>query len=555
MIPTPQQQIILDSMGDVIVSAPPGTGKTTVALLKAAQDASSLNPRQKVLFLTFSNSAVESITLTRTRVLGKTLMSGKLKITNFHQFALELLQSYGGAAGFGSPLRIVDKLTELYLSNFETGDTAKKGYISFDEFVPSLNSIFQLNNSLQQVIASLYPIIIVDEFQDTDSGQWELIKRIGAEAKIICLGDPDQMIYEWRGASAERFNEFRSWKPTAVVQPLDLEQNCHRFSSQKIIQIARLLRNNETLPSWVNQRSEVVHLAGWYNKNQCKAELVSFIHRVRSGGAKTIAVLCRSNDTARKVSSWLKDSTVGGHCAVAMPHYFQTPERHMEVAIAILRALALFIDSAAYNNSGDIIKALHWLGLIPVALSNRNPPGNNRITAQNKLWTLANRLANNQPVPSNLSRFTNQIHQIVYSYLWPAQSAVELYEKVLDLPYISSFVRDAEELLGSAIRQLCARFSFMGTEDRMRTHIDMADSIAAAYHAERSHGKPKPLTVMTMHQAKGREYDAIIFMYSAFGRTPSNAQEADAEYRLYYTAVTRAKHRVLLLVQHRPRRR
>ena len=104
MIPTPQQQIILDSMGDVIVSAPPGTGKTTVALLKAARVAKSLARKQKVLFLTFSNSAVESITLTRFRVLGHTLLSRKLKITNFHQFALELLQSYGVAVGFGSPL-------------------------------------------------------------------------------------------------------------------------------------------------------------------------------------------------------------------------------------------------------------------------------------------------------------------------------------------------------------------------------------------------------------------------------------------------------------------
>jgi len=60
---------------------------------------------------------------------------------------------------------------------------------------------------------------------------------------------------------------------------------------------------------------------------------------------------------------------------------------------------------------------------------------------------------------------------------------------------------------------------------------------------------------MTMHRAKGREYDAIVFMYSAFGRTPQTPQEADAEYRLYYTAVTRAKQRVLLLVQHSSRRR
>jgi len=363
------------------------------------------------------------------------------------------------------------------------------------------------------------------------------------------------MIYEWRGASAERFNEFRRWRPSAVVRPLDPEQNSHRFLSQRIIQIARLLRNNETLPSWVNQSSEIVHLAGWYNKNQCKAELVSFVRRVRSGGAKTIAVLCRSNDTARKVSSWLKDPTIGGHCAVRLRHHFQTPERHMEVAIAILRAIALFIDGAIYNRPGNSVKAFRWLGLIPVALSNCGSPGRNRLNAQNRIWGIADQMSNNQPLPASFSRVINRIHQIVNSYFWAAQSATEVYEQMKNLSYIAPYIKNAEELLGYALKELCARFCLMGTEVRTKTHIDIADSIAAAYHAERSHGKAKPLTVMTMHRAKGREYDAIVFMYSAFGRTPQTPQEADAEYRLYYTAVTRAKQRVLLLVQHSSRRR
>ena len=555
MILTRQQQIILNSTGDLVVSAPPGTGKTTVALLKAAQVADSLTSRQKVLFLTFSNAAVESIVIARAKVLGHSLMSGKLRITNFHQFAFEFLQSYGAAAGFGSPLRIVDKLTETYLDNFEVGDVAKKGYISFDEFIPSLNEILELNNSLQEVIASLYPMIIVDEFQDTDSGQWELIKKIGERAIMICLGDPDQMIYEWRGASIERFNEFRRWRPTAIVQPLDPQENCHRFSSKRIIQIARLLRNNQTLPSWVNQPSEVVHLAGWYNKSQCKAKLMSFVRRVRSDGAKTIAVLCRSNDLARKVSNWLKDPTVGGRCSGVIPHHFQTPERHMEVAIAILRAIALFIDGTITNRKQDVANALRWIGLIPVALSNRSSPGKNRISVQNRLWDMAGQILDDQPTPPNLSRLIAQIRQVVTSHLWATRSVDKVFEEIKRIPHIACFISDAEELLGPALKELFARFAAMGAETRMKTHLDMADSIAVAYHAERSHGKPKPLTVMTMHQAKGREYDAIVFMYSEFGRAPINAQEADAEYRLYYTAVTRAKHRALLLVQHRPRQR
>lgn len=165
-----------------------------------------------------------------------------------------------------------------------------------------------------------------------------------------------------------------------------------------------------------------------------------------------------------------------------------------------------------------------------------------------------NGLLSGQPPQENFSDLLNNITQFTTSCLWPAQASADIFEALRNSPPIGRYIQEAEVLLGAALQELLNRFSTAGAALQIGYHIELVDRLATAYHAERSHGKPKPLTVMTMHQAKGREYDAVAIIYRAFGRLPSTPKEADAEARLYYTAVTRAKRRVLLLVQHRPRR-
>jgi DNA helicase-2/ATP-dependent DNA helicase PcrA len=71
----------------------------------------------------------------------------------------------------------------------------------------------------------MYPTIILDEFQDTNFGQWNVVKALGGVSTLFALADPEQRIYDWIGADPERLNHFRAaFAPTEI----DLSQDNHR---------------------------------------------------------------------------------------------------------------------------------------------------------------------------------------------------------------------------------------------------------------------------------------------------------------------------------------
>lgn len=60
----------------------------------------------------------------------------------------------------------------------------------------------------------MYPVIILDEFQDTSADEWQLIQLLGTQSKLIALADPEQRIYDFRGADPKRITQFiESFKP------------------------------------------------------------------------------------------------------------------------------------------------------------------------------------------------------------------------------------------------------------------------------------------------------------------------------------------------------
>src|SRR5260370_23051915 len=80
-----------------------------------------------------------------------------------------------------------------------------------------------------------YPLIIVDEFQDTNADEWDIIQLLGQASTIVASADPDQRIYEFRGASPARIQEFIStFKPSIF----DFSADNHRSAGTDIITFA-----------------------------------------------------------------------------------------------------------------------------------------------------------------------------------------------------------------------------------------------------------------------------------------------------------------------------
>ena len=84
----------------------------------------------------------------------------------------------------------------------------EEGRVCFDLFAPSVADLFEKSAKLRQLIGSRYPVIVLDEFQDTNADQWRVVKALGAHCTLIALADPEQRIFDFIGADPERLQHF-----------------------------------------------------------------------------------------------------------------------------------------------------------------------------------------------------------------------------------------------------------------------------------------------------------------------------------------------------------
>ena len=77
----------------------------------------------------------------------------------------------------------------------ETRDLARRGTYVFDQLAPVTATLLERSPALRHLYSDRYPLVIVDEFQDTNLDQWRVIQALARGSTIICLADPDQRIY------------------------------------------------------------------------------------------------------------------------------------------------------------------------------------------------------------------------------------------------------------------------------------------------------------------------------------------------------------------------
>ena len=286
--------------GPVIVLAGPGSGKTAVLterikrILLNSQDQSF-----RVLALTFTNKAAAEMSA---RILdGNQENDHRLFIGTFHSFCSEVLRNHGTYVGINSNFEIYssdddinDIISDLQLKyNEENGDTIpdninvgkaikyfekhlcisdgdldvvmpKTAYareykwfyhkyieymlannvLDFDMLILMTFRLFKENPGIAKIYARTYKYINIDEFQDTNYGQYMLIKCMcGAKNNNLFIGaDDDQVIYGWNGASHKRITEFREDYNAELIQ---LNQN-FRCPKEVILAANKLIAHNSS---------------------------------------------------------------------------------------------------------------------------------------------------------------------------------------------------------------------------------------------------------------------------------------------------------------------
>jgi DNA helicase II / ATP-dependent DNA helicase PcrA len=240
---------ILDATGHTLVTGGPGSGKTTIALRKALKRIEEgILPGQSVLCLSFSREAVARILTTAREQIPKASQS-LLSIQTFHSFFWEILRGHGYLLGSPKHLSLLAPQDERALSNGLKGDEndprmiewfaererifRSEGRIAFDLFAPKASELLSRCSAIRRVYGERFPLIIVDEAQDTSLTQWMCINCLSDYSQVLCLADLDQQIYDFLpGVGPERIRQIES-----ELSPLkiDLGSENHRSPNSEIL--------------------------------------------------------------------------------------------------------------------------------------------------------------------------------------------------------------------------------------------------------------------------------------------------------------------------------
>lgn len=250
---TKKQFKIMAADGHLLVTGGPGSGKTTVSILKAAQLAErALRPGQKVLFLSFARATVSRVVeaIEYEQQVPRELKR-RIDVETYHSFFWRILKAHGYLVGLPRGIRTLTPPEEAValsglrnsypatsrLDNVQAAEKVaaenvervrlarEEGRVCFDLFAPLVGDILTGSARIRKLLATMHPAIVLDEFQDTNAEQWRVVHALGEFTTLIALADPEQRIYDFIGADPERLTQLcRAFAPTEV----DLSTDNHR---------------------------------------------------------------------------------------------------------------------------------------------------------------------------------------------------------------------------------------------------------------------------------------------------------------------------------------
>jgi DNA helicase II / ATP-dependent DNA helicase PcrA len=256
---TENQKNVLTAGSHLLVVGGPGSGKTTVSILKAAQVAeNNLASEQKILFLSFARATVSRVweALDESEDVNQEIKK-RIVVDTYHSFFWSIIKTHGYLLGLPRKLEILTPSAEaIALSSIRNDYGAKssltdkqkqekeerenagrerlateEGKVCFDLFSRYCASLLHSSTKIRELISKSYPYVILDEFQDTSSEQWSVVQGIGVNSTLLALADPEQRIFDFIGADPERLDHFREeFSP----QEFDLSDANHRSSGTEI---------------------------------------------------------------------------------------------------------------------------------------------------------------------------------------------------------------------------------------------------------------------------------------------------------------------------------
>ena len=604
-----QRQAVTARPGPTLVLAGPGSGKTRVlthriAYLVAEQDV----PAYQILAVTFTNKAAREMALrvnTLLEPVGLTpLSSREMSLGTFHAFCAGLIRreadqlpvtrefvifddgdqeslirqaikDYNLDPKQIQPRRVHNAISQAKNELIGVKEFASNDYFSeivlriYERYQAALlaNNALDFDDLLFWVVRLLrdhpeirsryrarYRHLLVDEFQDTNTAQYVLLKLLAGEnPDLFVVGDPDQSIYRWRGADYRNVRRFQQDYPKA--ETILLEQNYR--STQTILDVAMAVinkvperRHKELFTERGTGENVVVHEAyDEYDEASFVVDTIALLTALEGVEPGDVAVMYRTNAQSRPLEEAFLNANLPYRLVGAQRFYGR---REIKDIIGYLRVI---------HNPSDQVSLLRVI----------NTPA--RGIGEKTVADLLTAADQNQVEPTELlldlargsaSRFKNTFDSRAQNALlnfaepfarWIKEKdqleLVPLIDRVLEATQYRAYIDDGTEESAQRLENLeelrTAAFDLQG--------IDLSaflERVALVSDQDTLTEEQNAPTLLTLHAAKGLEFPIVMIIGMDEEMLPHRRSYDDAEAmaeerRLFYVGVTRAEDRLFLV--------
>ena len=597
-----QRQAVLHAGSPLLILAGAGSGKTRVIAAKVAHlIATEAVAAQHILAVTFTNKAADEM---RSRVHRLVAASGhgdagkRVMVRTFHAFGAWLLRVYGERLGFdpqrlsiyddGDARQILRRLVAEEDDEYVAGDirdmaawiTAAKNrglgpgadlsalrrspfpmariYARYQARLAELNAadfgdlillplaLLTQDSEVRQQVRHRFRVLLVDEFQDANHAQFELLRVLHEPPGYLCVvGDDDQSIYRFRGADVDGFLSFpKRFAGTEVVR---LEQNYR--STGAILDLASAVvsynrrRMGKTL--WTEQDQGDLPTVAYLEDAEEEARYCAELIRRRP--AASSAILYRMNFQSRTFETLFQALRIP-YRVVGTVRFYEREE--VKDSLAYLGLLYNPRDEVAFRRAvskprrGIGEKTVTRVVALAAATEDDLLAATKRLAATTR-GRAGGALAGFAELMDDLQRIcaAASVAELMRAVL----DRSGLYERVLaqDQAERTARVMNLEELVNATAeygRGPAGVAAFL--QDARLAGVGEEDAAAA--------GTAEPVTLITIHNTKGLEFDQVLVTGLEEGIFPATEpvaprvavppEEAEEERRLFYVAVTRARH-------------
>lgn len=555
-----QRQSILDENGAILVTGGPGSGKTTIALAKAKLVIErGLSPGQSVLFLSFSRAAVARVAEASKTQLPAGLQS-KLSIQTFHSFFWHILQAYGYLLGAPKSLQLLmphDETAMRHELESNGGDWnaererlfRETGRVAFDLFAPKAHELLSRSARLRELFSSSYPLIVVDEAQDTAEDQWQCVRLLSTGTQMMCLADLDQQIYDFRpGVSSDRVTHIM-----AALQPLraDLTSENHRSPNSEIVAFANDVLLNTPRGAAYRGVSRMNYRSNREHRDLAIRRAVGIaIQRAKEAAQCDIESLAVLATWGRGVNVISRALT--GNGTNLIPHRVLIDE----ASVLLSSRMVAFLLEPRRLVAEELLDLADGLDLAATVFRARGGKTNLAIAQRLAISAVQSRggtIPRANGVASKLSDVlrTLRTHEFTGD---PKQDWLDMRSILRNAgtnPF-QAIAEDAEQLVAfqRGRRISAALTELWQTHGAYRNARGALDAAIAEDQLLSGGNDLRGIHVMTIHKSKGKEFDAAIIFDDPNSSPLLFTQEAVPHSRcrkLARVGITRARHHVLML--------